>query len=191
MIYMAAVPRDQPTIPYEALAAELKDATTDSELFRAIVNAPYMHPLETAYLFLGIIVLLQVNTETGTIDRIALSDTELAKNTTNVSVVPFNSIKIPLDYPENIISMAIKSNEPRDTIDWKFLFQPALTAQQARINQASGGIAYSAVYPLSSRNGGAMIFSYYQYQGQIGEAQQDFMVRYSAVVNSVLAKSSI
>jgi hypothetical protein len=184
---MPADSRDQPTIQYEMLKKLLKGAKTDRELFEKIVNAPYGYPVETAHLFLGIIVLLQVNKKDGTIDRIALSDTELAKNTTDVSVVPFKSIKVPLDYPENIISTAVKTNEPQDTTDWKFLFQPALTAQQARINQASGGIAYSAVYPLVSRNGGALIFSYYQYQGKIGQLQEEFMNRYSSLVDEALA----
>jgi hypothetical protein len=181
---------NQPAIHYDSLREELKNANSDGKLFAAIVNAPYKFPLETTYLFLGIVVLLQVNLKTKTIDRIALSDTELAKNTTAVSVVPFKSIKIPLSDPANIIAMAIDHNEPQDTTDWKFLFQPALTAQEARINQASGGIAYSAVYPLKSRNGGALIYSYYQYQGQIGKKQQEFMKRYSAIVDQALLKKA-
>jgi hypothetical protein len=158
----------------------------DNVLFPAIVNAPFQQPAEAAFLFLGIIVLLQVNEKTGMIDRVALSNTELAKNTTEVSYVDFHEIKIPLDNPENIISQAIHANEPRDTIDWKFLFTPALTAQQARINQASGGIAYSAVYPLAARSGGALIFSYFQYLDNIGASQAEFMQQYAALVDEAL-----
>lgn len=175
--------QDEPKLDYAELQRTLEAVQGgDGELFHAIVNTPFEHPVETAFLFLGIIVLLIVNKETGNIDRVALSNTELAKNTTDVSYVPFSEIKIPADDPENIIAKAIRSGEPQDTTDWKFLFTPALTADQARLNQASGGIAYSAVYPLQCRNGGAMIFSYFQYMHNIGEAQRAFMKSYSELV---------
>jgi len=163
-------------------------ASDDAALFSAIVNSPFtLLTVPTAMLFLGIVVFLQVNKETGLIDRIALSNTELAQNTTDVSVVPFSEIKIPVDHNENIISQAIQTNTPQDTTDWKFLFEPAMSAEQARLNQASGGIAYSAVYPLSARNGGAMIFSYFQYQSEIGAPQHDFMRAYTDLVNKYLS----
>lgn len=122
------------------------------------------------------------------IDRVALSDTDLARSTTRVSVVPFEEIKIPLEHPENIIATAIRTGEPQDTIDWKFLFEPALTPEQARINQASAGIAYSAVYPLKFNGGAAMIFSYFQYASEIGNEQRNFMEMYSKLVSARLAK---
>ncbi len=163
-------------------------AKDDRALFSAIVNTPFqILQVETAFLFLGIVVFLQVNKETGMIDRIALSNTELAQNTTEVSTVPFSEIKIPVNHDENIISRAIQTGEPQDTIDWKFLFEPAMSPEQARLNQASGGIAYSAVYPLPARNGGAMIFSYYQYQSEIGKPQHDFMGMYAGIVNKYLS----
>jgi len=130
---------------------------------------------------------LLANPKTGKIDRVALSNTELAKNTTDVSYVPFEKIKIPLNDPENIIAKAIRSGQPQDTTDWKYLFTPAMTAEQARINQASGGIAYSAVYPLiGARDGGAMIFSYFQYMSNIGQSQKDFMKHYSQLAANSL-----
>lgn len=179
-------PSSHPRIDFQTIQKQLASSKNDHELFNTVVNAPFQYKVETAFLFLGIIVLLLVNKETGTIDRIALSDTELAKNTTEVSVVPFKEIKINVDHPENIIAQAIQTGEPRDTTDWKYLFMPALTSEQARINQASAGIAYSAVYPLKARDGGALIFSYFQYQQQIGEDQRDFMRNYADIVTSAL-----
>lgn len=173
----------------ERIEAGLSPATDDKALFQAIVNTPFTNlKMETAFLFLGICVLLQVNKKTGAIDRVALSNTELAKNTTKVSSVPFHEIKSTLTHDENIIARAIKTGQPQDTTDWKFLFAPALTAEQARINQASGGIAYSAVYPLKSRDGGAIIFSYFQYLSEIGEPQHEFMRTYAAFVDKYLHK---
>ncbi|HET6925147.1 MAG TPA: hypothetical protein VFH39_04920, partial [Candidatus Saccharimonadales bacterium] len=168
----------------------LQSATDDDHLFTKIVNAPFSDPVPAAFVFLGIVVLLQVNKRTKTIDRVALSETDLARNTTEVSVVPFHDIAIPLDHYENIIAHAIASGEPQDTTDWKFLFEPALSPEQARINQASAGIAYSCVFPLTARDGGAMIFSYFQYQHDIDSKQMEFMRRYSALVDAALAKKA-
>jgi len=180
---------DQANLNFSDLEKILTSAPTEQDLHMAIVNTPFDFRVATAFLFLGIIVLLKVNKKTGTIDRIALSQTELAKNTTDVSVVPFSAIKIPLDHQENIIATAIRTGKPQDTIDWKFLFEPALTPDQARLNQASGGIAYSAVYPLKGfGDGGAMIFSYFQYMHNIGNAQHEFMDQYSSLVARILSK---
>jgi len=178
----------EPVFDYKKLKAQLAGATDDDQLFNIIVNAPFEDPLPPAFIFLGIVVLLQVNKAEKTIDRVALSETEMARSTTNVSAVPFHDIKIPVDHYENIIAHAIAAGEPSDTTDWKFLFEPALTAEQSRINQASAGIAYSAVYPLRARDGGAMIFSYFQYQAEIGHRQMEFMQRYTQIVDQTLAK---
>lgn len=174
---------------YTTLRARLEAANSQTELYDSIVNAPFDDRVETAFLFLGIIVLLVVNKKTGMIDRVALSNTELAKNTTTVSVLPFHDIKIPLDNPDNIISIAIQTQARQDTTDWNKLFTPALSADEARLNQASGGIAYSAVYPLKGcKNGAALIFSYYQYPHEIGERQHRFMEAYSELCSDVLGR---
>lgn len=177
------------TFDYDTLKAALDTARSGDELGAAIVNAPFDFPVAAALLFLGIIVYLRVDKSARTINRIALSDTELAQNTTEVSAVPFEEIKIPLNHSENVIAQSIKTGKPQETTDWQHLFAPALTAEQARINQASAGVAYSAVYPLEAPNGGALIFSYFQYQADIGKDQQDFMHRYVKLVNNALIKS--
>jgi hypothetical protein len=178
---------EDPQIDYSQIIQSFNAATDKAELYQLIVNAPFSYRVATAHMFLGIIVLLFANPETGNIDRIALSETELAKNTTDVSYVPFNEIKIPLNHPENIIATTIRTRKPQDTTDWKFLFEPALSAEQARLNQASGGIAYSAVYPLTHiPKGGAIIFSYFQYMNNIGDLQHHFMHTYSELVSRSL-----
>jgi hypothetical protein len=184
-------PTTSEEINYNTLRELLSGAKTDAELTHAIVNAPMEHfKVEAAFLFLGIIVLLTVNKKTGTIDRIALSDTALAEATQKVSVKRFEDIKIPLDYQKNIIANAIQTNEPQDTTDWRFLFEPALTKEEARINQANAGIAYSAVYPLKDvGDGAAMIFSYFQYPENIGDSQKQFMEKYTKLVAEALSRA--
>lgn len=177
---------DATAFDYQALAATLQASKDDDLLFQTIVDAPFVNPVPAALIFLGIVVLLQVDKKHQTISRVALSQTELARRTTEVSTVRFYDIKIPLKHTENIIAHAIASGKPSDTTDWKFLFEPAMSAEQARINQASAGIAYSAVYPLKSRHGGALIFSYFQYEHEIGTKQVEFMQSYTKLVDQAL-----
>jgi hypothetical protein len=174
---------------YRALEALLADARTAPKLHQTIVNAPFEFRAATAFIFLGIVVLLLVDEKTGTIDRIALSDTVHADATQEVSAKPFSDIRIPLDESENLIARVVRSGKPDGTGDWSGLFAPELTPEQARINQASGGIGYSAVYPLSAggKRKGAMIFSYYQYPEAIAEAQTQFMQTYTALVSQRLS----
>lgn len=176
-------------IDYQVLEKQLKRASQEDGIFEVVVNSPFQFKVETAFMFLGIIVLLQVNNKTGMIDRVALSNTDFAKMTTDVSFIPFEEIKIPVDHDQNIIARAIQTSQPQDTTDWQYLFTPAMTPQQARINQANAGIAYSAVYPLNAQDGGALIFSYFQYQSEIGTVQEKFMQRYSKLVDKYLARS--
>jgi hypothetical protein len=167
----------------DLLKDKLTHCSTREQLFKAIVDAPFDFPIEAAKLYLGIVVLLQANTKTQMIDRVALSNTELAKGTTDISVKKFEDIKIPLDHRENIIALAINKNEPQETADWQYLFTPALTPEEARLNQAAGAVAYSAVYPLTGgRTNGALIFSYYQYPENIGRQQHEFMQAYAGIV---------
>lgn len=178
---------DLATMDFQTLQQELKSAAEKPNLSQLIVNAPFEYKIATTLMFLGIIVLLKVDDDGININRVALSNTELANNTTEVSLVPFNEIKIPLSDHENIISVAIRTGKPQDTIDWKYLFEPALTPEQARINQASGGIAYSAVHPLAGvGKGAALIFSYFQYMSNIGSSQHEFMEKYSQIVREAL-----
>ena len=171
---------------YDKLKKALATPKDDLGLFRVIVNAPFDQKLESAFMFLGILVLLLVNKETGTIDRIAMSDNEMTENINKVSVVPFKKIKIPLNDKDNIIVRALATGIPQDTTDWRFIYSPVLNPAQAHINQASSGISYSAIYPLEVRDGGALIFSYYLVGGHVGNKQLEFMKKYTKLVTSVL-----
>ncbi len=171
---------------FQRLQQVLSAARDSADLYQRIVDAPFEQRVEAAYMFLGIVVFLRVNKETDTIDRIALSDTGLAKKTLSVSAVPFHKIKIPLNARQNAIVRAIKSGLAQDTTDWRTLFIPVLKPKFARINQASAGIAYSAVHPLQTGEGGALIFSYFQYPQEINKLQLEFMEGYTRLVEKSL-----
>jgi hypothetical protein len=191
MVYTANM--GQQLIVNETYIDELKnilsDAKNDKELFRLIVNAPFKDRAKAAVLGLGIAVLLLVDSKDKTINRIALSDTELAKGTINISVKPFRGIKIPLNYKGNSIAQAIRSGQYQQTSDWQYLFAPVLTPEEARLNQAGGGIACSFVYPLiGARSGGAIIFSYFITLDKIGLEHHNFMARYAKLASAALKK---
>ncbi len=173
---------------YLATLKELLSTAEDQhELYDLIVNAPFHDKKRTTLMGLGIVVLLLVNKKENTVDRVALSKTAPAQGTLQISMVPFKEIKIPADFTDNYIVQAIQSGEPRVTSDWQFLFNPALTSEEARFNQAGGGIAGSHVYPIPGcKDGGAIIFSYYQFLDQLNESQNDFMKRYCEIVGKAL-----
>jgi len=170
-------------INYDELRRILAEAHDNADLFRLIVNAPLAYKIETTLLSLGIIVLLLVNKKTGTVDRIAISENDLARRTKHRSVKKFEEIRIPIGHRDNIIAKAIETGLPQSTTDWQYLFTPELSAEDARFNQIEGGIGYSAVYPLpGARDGGALIFSYFQYPEKIHQPQEEFMDTYSKIV---------
>jgi hypothetical protein len=169
------------------MQARLAGAKTDKGLFEAIVNSPFNAKAKGIPLGLGVVVLLLVNKQTDTIDRIALSDTEPARGAVEYSVKPFHEIKIPLKHTKNIVAAAINSGSHQIASDWRYLFTPALSAQEARFNQAGAGIATSIVYPLpDARDGGALIFSYFIPEDQITSEHHHFMADYAKLAAKCL-----
>lgn len=182
------MPNMPTTIDTAVLLERLDAATTKPELYSAIVNAPFDLKVEMALLFLGIIVLLLVDEKTGDIHRVSLSETDLAKGTVKMSAKPFEDITIPLSETHNVIAMAVRNQKSYVTTDWQYLFAPALTPTQARLNQAGGGIAYSCVFPLSAGAGGALIYSYFQFSGKVRSSQRKFMQAYTDIVDNRLKR---
>lgn len=176
----------EPTDFITSLTGQLNGIKDRKKLYQEIVDAPFVTRIQAAHYFLGIVVLLLVDRESGLIERIALSNTDFAKRTKDVSMVPFTQIKIPRDDDVNIIAKAIRTGKPFSTTDWRVLFHPAMSASDARINQANSGIAYSQVHPFTAAGSGALIHSYYQYPSDIGEAQRYFMKAYTKLVNDCL-----
>jgi hypothetical protein len=184
---MVLFSRTESDVYYSQLKEILESAKGDHDLFETIVNAPFSDRRRAGLLGLGIVVLLLVNKKTRTIDRVALSDTDLAKGAVRMSVKPFHDIKIPLNYKGNFIAEAIRSERYQQTGDWQYLFAPELSAEEARLNQAGAGIACSYVYPLiDARSGGALIFSYYLHLDKIEPEHHDFMRNYAKIVSRKL-----
>jgi hypothetical protein len=184
---MVLFSRTESDVYFSLLKEILNTAKGDEDLFETIVNAPFADRRRATLLGLGIVVLLMVNKQTRTIDRVALSDTDLAKGAVRMSVKPFHAIKIPLDYKGNFVAEAIRSERYQQTSDWQYLFAPDLDPEEARLNQAGAGIACSYVYPLiDARSGGALIFSYYLHLDKIEPEHHEFMRKYAHLVANAL-----
>lgn len=179
-------------IDYSVLSNSLAAATSLDELQHAIVESPFKDPLVAVQLGLGTVVLLKCDYEAGTLNRVAISNNEIAKGAMRVSKIPFHKIKIPLDYTKNILIEAINTNTPQTTSDWKTLFSPILKPAEARINQAAAGVGTSVVYPLRAESSkqpcGALIFSYFEPVYFIQKPHADFMMKYSDLVRKRLAE---
>ena len=174
-----------------SITHSLDEADTTDSLHSAIVNTPFSDKLRATELGLGIVVLLLCNKDDGTLDRIALSDTERADQAVEISAKPFHEIRIPSDYQKNILIKSIDAKEPRFTQDWAHMFTPVLTDEEARFNQAGAGIACSAIYPLVPFGAtdaiGALIFSYFEPLQSLTNVHRDFMKLYADTVVAKLA----
>jgi hypothetical protein len=169
--------------------ASILDNTPKDSLYQTIVDSPFKNKLRSVEIDLGIVVLCLVNPNTQTIDRIALSKTELAVNAVKVSMKRFHEIKIPVQNKQNILAKAINSGKIQQTSDWKYLFIPELDAADARLNQASAGIGCSIVVPLASKAPkGAIIFSFFQPESNIDEHHYTFVQKYSEIVSATIDK---
>ena len=165
----------------------LSVGSSTSDLFQSIVDAPFKDKLSATDIDLGIVVLLLVNKKTNMIDRVALSDTDLARQAVNMSAKPFKSIKIPLGHEGNSVAKAISTGEVQKVSDWQYLFAPSLTPQEARLNQAGSGIECSFIYPLKDvQDGGALIFSFYQPPQNVGDQHDVFVKEYGSIVCDAL-----
>lgn len=171
---------------YKELEKSLKSYRSFKALKNNIVNSPFEDRILSANIDLGIVVLLQVSTKNKTINRVALSETELAEKAVQVSAEEFHKIKIPLEDKNNLIARVIKNKKLKKTDDWTSLFTPVLTPQQAKLNQTNAGIECSVVYPLLSGDGGALIFSFYQ--PQVSEEHMNFVAAYSRLVDDELTQ---
>lgn len=178
-----------PTQKYFTEITKFLASTPEDQLYQAIADAPFKDKFQSVQLDLGIVALLIVDNSTKLINRIAMSNTELAQGADAVSAKPFHEMSIPLDHKGNLIAKAVRTNKVQQTLDWKDLFAPVLQASDARFNQAAGGIGSSIIAPFDvSAMHGAIVFDFYQPIENIGDAHYSFIERYMNIVTKFLSK---
>lgn len=174
---------------FSRLKKHIASSKSEKELFLNIVDGPYIDKSRTALMSLGLIVLVLVNKKTKMIDRVELSTTDFKDGAFSITPKNFYEIKIPYENKENYIAIAIKTGRPMATTDWKDIFIPDLNPEEARFNQAGAGAACSVIYPLiGARDGGALVFSFYEPINKIGKEHHIFMEKYARLVASELKK---
>jgi hypothetical protein len=99
-------------------------------------------------------------------------------------------MKVPLNHTTNIVARAIATGEHQRTNDWHDLTDPALPAEDSRLNQAAAGVASSVVYPLvNTQPNAAIIYQFYINFDQIEDAHNNFMNHYTKIVTTALNRS--
>jgi hypothetical protein len=160
---------------YRRLHELLSKPRTAHALFEMVVLAPFHQKIVSAYLGLGVVILLLVDEPHDTINSVAVSKTDAAKDT---------AVHLPLGHHRNAIVKAVVERAPQQITDWSLAFAPELTTQEARMNQAETGTECSVIFPIirNNRVRGALLFGYLEPPEQIGTNQYDFMTRYSQLV---------
>lgn len=150
---------------------------------------------ELGYLDLGykIIVLTLIDEEKQLLKRVALSQTSQASSAQRVSKIPFHEIDIPLSEKSNTLIACIDSTEPMSTTDWKSLFNPILSAEEARTNQTAAGITCSMVYPLIVRDKaiGAVIFSMTKPEAEVSDTERELLTGFCDIVGLAVQNSRL
>lgn len=165
----------------------LRSAKSDKQIFQAVVDAPFINKRIATIFGLGFITFLLNNKETGFIERVKKTENELGKLGSEISVKPFKSIKVPINYRGNIIAEAVRSGRYQQTSDWAYILAPDLSPVESRLNQANSGISCSFVYPFDARGGGALIFHYFITVDKITSEHRNFMHRYAKLVGQALS----
>jgi len=149
--------------------------------------------LELGYLELGykIVVLALVDKNTNTLKRVALSQTEEAWKTREVSKVPFDQITIPMEAGQNSCIKAIIENRPQITHYFPDILTPPLTPENALESQKNAGIKTSMVYPLNVRGKtiGIMIFSMTKGEEEV-TAEEKRLIQYFADLSALAVQNS-
>lgn len=149
---------------------------------QSLVDAPFV-TMEAVRIELGVIVLLLVRPKTKTLDRVALSQTEPAAGAVRMSNKPFHEIKIPLDTKDNSLVKAIETGKRQIVTDWKYLFIPELSPEEARDNQRGSGVLVSVVEPFKAKSQkGALIFSFLCPKSSLAKEHLSFTADFAKVV---------
>lgn len=180
----AAAPIDFDTLT-DKLRLSLDAAQTPDALAEAVANAPFEFAVEMAFIFLGFISFFLVDEERQEISLPGVSDNEFYHDSIKGYSFDPALFRVKLDDPRNAIARSIRENKEIRTEDWEEIRRPEAKDGVARINQASAGIGYSVIRPLTGAVRGAIMFNYYQYQDDNSAEADDFMEHYTQLVSEV------
>lgn len=173
---------------HSQLEGVLLEAPKDAAgFYDAVVQAPFVYKREMALSFLGFITMFVLEPKTKVVSAVATTNNEHYKLAVANYDFCLADYKLPLSAKGNTVVQAITSGKPVSSDNWDSFRRPEVEAGHARLNQATSGIGYSVVYPLTGKVQAALMFNFFQFPEAIGEIQQVFMERYSELVSTVLA----
>ncbi len=150
---------------------------------------------ELGYLNLGyrIIVLTLVDEENNVLKRISLSNTPEAGRALNASPVPFHQIDIPLNAEQNLLIKTLRDQKPHSTHDWRELFVPVLSDEEARNNQVAAGIKTSMTYPVivKEQSIGVLIFSMVKNESEVSDEEKELIRGFTDIVGLAVQNSRL
>lgn len=151
--------------------------------------------LELGYLDLGyrIIVLTLVDEKKQVLKRISLSRTEEARKAIEASCVPFHDIDIPLNANKNILIQTLKTKNPHVTHNWKDIFIPVLSEEDALKNQHAANIKTSMTYPVVVRGKaiGVLIFSMVKNESAVSAEERNLIAGFTEIVGLAVQNSQL
>ncbi len=151
--------------------------------------------LELGYLDLGyrIIVLTLVDEKKQVLKRISLSRTKEAKRALEASRIPFHDIDIPLRSNNNILIQTLKTKKPHVTHNWKDIFIPILSEDDALKNQRAANIKTSMTYPVVVRGKaiGILIFSMVKKESEVTAEERNLIAGFTEIVGLAVQNSQL
>jgi hypothetical protein len=172
---------------YQALEQALRTTKNGQKfLYTAVANAPFEYGTEMALLFLGFITFFVVDPKSKLVLAASATDNDYYKQAVSGYDFSLGDYKVALSAKDNSAVQAIISGKPISSDNWDSFRRPKIEEGIARLNQASSGIGYSVVYPLTGKTQGALMYNFYQFPEAVGEAHEQFMQRYTDIVSTVL-----
>lgn len=151
--------------------------------------------LELGYLDLGyrIIVLTLVDEKKQVLKRISLSRTEEASKALEASRIPFHEIDIPLSSNNNILIKTLNAKQPYITHNWKDIFIPVLSEEDALRNQHAANIKTSMTYPIVVKGKaiGVLIFSMVKSENEVTEEETNLIAGFTEIVGLAVQNSQL
>jgi signal transduction histidine kinase len=125
--------------------------------------------------------------------RISLSRTDEAARALAASAIPFHDIEIPLQAKDNLLIKTVQTGKTQVTNDWKHLFTPTLTDEQAHQNQHAAGIKTSMVFPVTLREKtiGAVIFSMVKKESEVDEDEINLLRGFCDIIGIAVQNSKL
>jgi hypothetical protein len=183
---LSAAPQDDKL--FHKLEQSLKAEKSGREaLMNLVAQAPFTYDREMAFLFLGFISFFVVDEEEELLLPGGVTDNDYYRESIANYKFEFSEYRVPMSATDNSVVQAIISRKPVIVTSWETIRRPTIEEGYARLNQASGGIGCSIVYPLKGKVRGALMYNFFQYPESIGKTQEVFMQRYADIVSKILS----